>query len=42
VDSSDKLLFLIGLCLVLNALVSMLIFVHFAIEILAVKKLIDF
>jgi len=41
-DPSRKLLFFISLCLLLNAIVSFLILLYFKMEMLAVKKFVDF
>ena len=41
-DPSRKLLFLLSFCLVLNAIVSFLMFFYFAMEMSAVKKFVDF
>jgi hypothetical protein len=41
-DPSRKLLLFVSLCLLLNAIVSFLILLYFKMEMLAVKKLVDF
>lgn len=41
-ENDGKLLILMAFCILLNALVSVLIFMHFRTEMLAVEKLLGF